>query len=828
MKHKQRKFTARTALLSALIVSLIASAAIFIGASAAEETVSPTDTARSSVSRSDVTRSNVSRSDVVEMTAAAQAEPKVMEEEPVTGSLQIEMTTSKAAGETMSLTVLGENIFIDWGDGEPVAVDGGNPSPIVGGNTSGTLGDDSVKIYGNVTSLDCNSQQITALNVSKATALTYLNCAGNQLTQLGVENNTALTSLVCADNQLSVLDVSHQASLSLFSCMTNKLTVLDVSHNPALEVFYCSENQLTEIDVSNNPALREFDCSDNRLTSVDIAANPAMECFSCNNNQLTTLDLSNNLNLCIIHCQFNQLTALDVSNAASLAELRCDDNKLTQLNVTNNPALQLLWCHLNSLTSIDVSNNPALRELGLSGNQLTAIDVSNNTALTYFALSNNQLSSLDVSKNTALYEFDCSGNRLSSIDVSNNLSLVSFSCGSNPLGTVDVSKHKSLAVFGCEDSSLRTLDVSKNTALEQLGCENNQLTSLDLSANTSLHFCHCYGNQLKFSTITGNLNAIEDLWILPQQPISIPASVQAGEMVDLSSEYDIGGTKTVYTWYDANGNVVTPTKSENGVFTFGNEFGGKTLHCAMSNAKFPDFKEDGWIRDGYSDDGTQIIGHDGDARLMTTEVKVEKAESTTTTAAPEIDNDLTVTGEEESVVADAGYSDDLKVTDEDGEVVPVGELQLIVSDIDDAKKEAVLEAIERYAQTFHVDENNTALYDLSLVDNNKAHVVIKNGKIKICLKYPDSLAGKYNQYTFKLYHQKADGTIEEVPVTCKANGIWFEATDFSPYALAWNASTGSSPGTGESNVLTWIAVNLALLSLAGAGAVFFRKKLLAE
>ena len=62
-------------------------------------------------------------------------------------------------------------------------------------------------------------------------------------------------------------------------------------------------------------------------------------------------------------------------------------------------------------------------------------------------------------------------------------------------------------------------------------------------------------------------------------------------------------------------------------------------------------------------------------------------------------------------------------------------------------------------------------------------VDVVGGEILVCLKYPDNLARQSEDYVFHLYHQKADGTIEEIPVTLKPNGIWFRAKDFSPYVL---------------------------------------------
>ena len=66
-----------------------------------------------------------------------------------------------------------------------------------------------------VTSLDVENQEISDLTgIEGFTALTTLDCQGNQLTSLDVSANTALTSLECYSNQLTSLDVSANTALT--------------------------------------------------------------------------------------------------------------------------------------------------------------------------------------------------------------------------------------------------------------------------------------------------------------------------------------------------------------------------------------------------------------------------------------------------------------------------------------------------------------------------------------------------------------------------------------------------------------------------------------
>ena len=166
--------------------------------------------------------------------------------------------------------------------------------------------------------LDCYSNRLTALDVSRNAALQYLDCGDNQLAALDVSQNAALAWLSCGGNQLTALDVSRNTALKELYCYLNQLTALDVRKNTALECLGCYGNQLAALDVSQNAALRELDCGDNRLTALDVRKNAALTHLSCSINQLTALDLSQNAVLKELSCYLNQLTALDVRPCADL------------------------------------------------------------------------------------------------------------------------------------------------------------------------------------------------------------------------------------------------------------------------------------------------------------------------------------------------------------------------------------------------------------------------------------------------------------------------------------------------------------------------------
>ena len=68
-------------------------------------------------------------------------------------------------------------------------------------------------------------------------------------------------------------------------CYNNALTALDVSKNTALERLYCYNNALTALDVSKNTALTRLDCNNNALTALDLSQNTKLTTLDCSGQQ---------------------------------------------------------------------------------------------------------------------------------------------------------------------------------------------------------------------------------------------------------------------------------------------------------------------------------------------------------------------------------------------------------------------------------------------------------------------------------------------------------------------------------------------------------------
>jgi hypothetical protein len=115
------------------------------------------------------------------------------------------------------------------------------------------------------------------------------------------------------------------------------------------------------------------------------------------------------------------------------------------------------------------------------------------------------------------------------------------------------------------------------------------LTALDLTQNTLLTAVWCNGNQLTFAT----LPSISIGWYIytPQDPLIVTKDIIVGNELDLSSQYSVNGTITVYSWRTKEGSTLvenTDYTISEGKTTFLNQQ-TDSVYCIMTNAVFSAF-----------------------------------------------------------------------------------------------------------------------------------------------------------------------------------------------------------------------------------------------
>ncbi|MBD81023.1 MAG: hypothetical protein CL840_19045 [Crocinitomicaceae bacterium] len=368
----------------------------------------------------------------------------------------------------------------------------------------------------------------------------------------GIEDFKALTSLYCQSNRLTSLDVTQNASLMVLHCHSNKLASLDVTQNAALISLHCYWNPLTSLDVTQNMALMALNCDNNQLTSLDLTKNTSLNWVFCRHNQLTSIDLTENTSLITLVCSNNQLTSLDLTKNTSLNTLVCGDNQLTSLDVSQNSVLNFLVCENNELTKLDVTKNTSLTELGCGGNRLTSLDLTKNTSLITLVCSNNQLTSLDLTKNTSLTNLGCRGNQLTSLNLKNgnNTNLQMFQAKYNPdLSCIEVD-NVAYSVSNWTDIDVGTLfsincSNPGNVGIKDKDIRSSQIYTIYPNPTTGTIYMDTYQSTKLSATLRNSLGQIISTQEFePSENVQININTPNG-IYFLSLETPMGISRTV-------------------------------------------------------------------------------------------------------------------------------------------------------------------------------------------------------------------------------------------------------------------------------------------
>ena len=476
------------------------------------------------------------------------------------------MTQTVNTNRFISINVVkGQQIKLDFAADQaatPVKIVSGSGefNPTVGTSWSGMqnyLADDSVMtVYGDITKFDCsgNYNNVTGIDLSHNTIITWFSCGKNSLQDLIVSSNKALKELYCYNNSIKTLNLDSTTELTKLSCARNSISSLDLSHNKKLKWLNCSDNRLTGLDVSSNILLEKIICHKNNSLSAQALdllycslpdrtgtfsgyIEPIYDDSSPNDSVVLATNSQNALNknwkvkyafdetdipattgsyaCTTLHDSVNMdryitLTVadgvgvyLDFRAAADNTHIRIVSGSNIQ-NITIGTNWLSLASYIADGTEMKIYGDLTVLDCGNNGANIQALDVTKNTALTELYCHRNQLTALDVTKNTALTTLYCYENQLTALDVSKNTALTVLGCYNNQITALDITKDTVLTTLYCNENQLTTLDVTKNIALTKLYCYKNQLTALDVTKNIALTELYCNENRLTALDITKN------------------------------------------------------------------------------------------------------------------------------------------------------------------------------------------------------------------------------------------------------------------------------------------------------------------------------------
>lgn len=480
----------------------------------------------------------------------------------------ITFTTNKNVGEEIKVSVkLPEGVTMDNITVEGATVvkteDTSKPNEK---KITYSLTAQTVKILGDLTSLYCNNNGITSIDLSHS-KLVNLYCPYNSITELNTNGNNNLSTLNCETNQLTALDVSTNSELTYLNCNYNKISTLNLPQNNKLSLLACAYNNLKELNVSNFNELMDLSCSRNELEKLTIKNNPKLyrvrffntkisQLDFSNNPKLTKLETySNNLSLAQMQQLVNNLPTIDTSagQKGSLVvvptlngsknfsnqlkdlavskgwEVKNTSRKVVNeipevtyitLTIDKNIGEEILLIHnidpisiyadieVEGATLVKSEQQEDLKYLNktLVSNtyRLTSktIKISGDLSILYCPY--NDITSIDVA-NTDLEYLICDHNSIKTISLKSN-NPTTLSTNNPPIKTLEATQKSKLKHLICDNNQLTELDIPQNNSLEYLNCSNNKLKELSISNAKDLKWLYCENNELTSLTAKDNEN----------------------------------------------------------------------------------------------------------------------------------------------------------------------------------------------------------------------------------------------------------------------------------------------------------------------------------
>lgn len=518
---------------------------------------------------------------------------------------------------------------------------------LVDSNGDGYLTDTEAEYQ---TYFDLSDKGITTLKgIEFFTKLTSLYCQNNQLTSLDVSMNTELTDLYCYSNKISGAQMDAlvtslpQVSYGTFRVIdtsnenegnTCSVSQVETATSNGWEVFYQVGGNwdtyygimpiLMDDTVFPDANFRGYVASsidtdqDGKLSTKEISNVyhldvsrkgiynlKGIELFTtlntlyCNNNQLTSLDLSKNTALTALYCYGNQIygTQMDAlitslpdtggniyilnmydeneANACTVEQANAINDKKWKPKFTMNG---YDWQSYTGVLPIKVNEenfpdegfrNIIISNYGGYDGYLTDEEVAQFTEMRIS--STTTISNLKgIEYYTALTKLTCQFNSLTTVDLSKNTMLSELDLAYNrSLTTLDLSKNAMLTKLNLSSNSLTTLNLSKNTNLTDVDCSSNQLVSIILSKDaTLLSSMRCYDNKISLEAMNAMM-------------ASLP-TVSGGQLI-------------VSVYADKESNVCTTdhvaTAKAKGwtiCYSYGDEYKGKKILFQITEDIFPD------------------------------------------------------------------------------------------------------------------------------------------------------------------------------------------------------------------------------------------------
>ena len=214
----------------------------------------------------------------------------------------------------------------------------------------------ALDLNNNYVAIDTNNNG--EIEVSEALNIRYLGLNSANINSLiGITNFSNLTGLECESNNLTQIDLNGLANITILNFSYNQFTTFNFNYLTNLRWLACNGNPLTSLNIDSFQSLYMLQCVNCGLSSIDLNGVPNLTDLYCGYNNLTTLDLSPVPNLKWLGIEFNQFSTINLDNVPLLTSLVADNNQFVNIDCNNLTNLVMVLCRNNPfLNSLFIKN----------------------------------------------------------------------------------------------------------------------------------------------------------------------------------------------------------------------------------------------------------------------------------------------------------------------------------------------------------------------------------------------------------------------------------------------------------------------------------------
>lgn len=217
--------------------------------------------------------------------------------------------------------------------------------------------------------LSINTDGNNEISILEAQAVVSMNLSNKSVKSItGLENFPNLTSLKCDSNQLTSIDVSHNPYLTTLDCSNNLISSISTDSTASTH-----RTNAAKLDLSKNTNLTSLDCSNNHLTFVNVSSNTLLAKLNVTGNAALKTVCVADVDAAQNNADFKKDATAAWSNACSKVT-DMDEPELSILkNIYPNPVRDIL--HISgSVIAVAVYNQ--LGQQVLQAGEVNDLDVS--------------------------------------------------------------------------------------------------------------------------------------------------------------------------------------------------------------------------------------------------------------------------------------------------------------------------------------------------------------------------------------------------------------------------------------------------------------------